>query len=339
MQFDGQLLLYYLFIMLLQYQYTLWGQLAAKEAGGKEGGMTITIAVSQIAVCAAYACMLWVVGYNPVTLFGLEAPKRQPLPKLSAADLLGMGVLSFCYAAAHSAGHYSLTIGHFAFAQIVKAAEPAFAIVVSTFIYNKRPSLARWCCVPIIIAGVIVSTLKVGATGGYLIDFDVTVLFAGSMCNVFAAFRGCAAERIMRRPGLRDRLGSTSNQFAVTNVMTFLLSVPLVVAVEGAQWPKFVSLVSTNGPFRHYLLMSGLFLYVYNELTTLTISKTSAVSASVANTAKRAFIIVGVALAMGKTLRHEELVGATITISAVMVYSMIDALLASSATAPKVKAA
>ena len=124
MRFDGQLLLYYLFIMLLQYQYTLWGQLAAKEAGGKEGGLTITIAVSQIAVCAAYACLLWVVGYNPVTLFGLEAPRRQPLPTLTTADLMGMGALSFCYAAAHSAGHYSLTIGHFAFAQIVKAAHP-----------------------------------------------------------------------------------------------------------------------------------------------------------------------------------------------------------------------
>ena len=147
----------------------------------------------------------------------------------------------------------------------------------------------------------------------------------------------CGGPRL--RHGLRDRLGSTSNQFAVTNVMTFLISVPLVVVVEGARWRSFVSLVYTNGAFRHYLLMSGLFLYVYNELTMLTISKTSAVSASVANTAKRAFIIVGVALALGKTLRTEELLGATITISAVMVYSMIDALLASQTASRKPKAA
>ena len=51
---------------------------------------------------------------------------------------------------------------------------------------------------------------------------------------------------------------------------------------------------------RYYLCMSGLFLYLYNELATLAMSRTSALTASVANTAKRAFVIVGVGVAMGK---------------------------------------
>ena len=46
--------------------------------------------------------------------------------------------------------------------------------------------------------------------------------------------------------------------------------------------------------------MSGLFLYLYNELATIAMSRTSALTASVANTAKRAFVIVGVGVAMGK---------------------------------------
>jgi solute carrier family 35 protein E1 len=45
---------------------------------------------------------------------------------------------------------------------------------------------------------------------------------------------------------------------------------------------------------------SGLLYYLYNELATLTIAKTSALTMSVANTAKRAFVIVGVSVALGK---------------------------------------
>ena len=62
----------------------------------------------------------------------------------------------------------------------------------------------------------------------------------------------------------------------------------------------------------------------YNELATLTIKKTAAVTASVANTAKRAFVIVGVSLALGKELRYEEKLGATLAIGAVMLYSSVD---------------
>ena len=93
---------------------------------------------------------------------------------------------------------------------------------------------------------------------------------------------------------------------------------------QGAQWPKFVSLVQENAAFRNYLIASGAVFYLYNELATLTIKKTAAVTASVANTAKRAFVIVGVSLALGKELRYEEKLGATLAIGAVMLYSSVD---------------
>ena len=73
----------------------------------------------------------------------------------------------------------------------------------------------------------------------------------------------------------------------------------------------------------------------YNELATLTISRSSAVTASVANTAKRAFVIVGVSLALGRELRYEEQLGATLAIGAVMLYSMVDSLPALGGAKPK----
>ena len=71
------------------------------------------------------------------------------------------------------------------------------------------------------------------------------------VCNAFTAFRGSEAKKAMSRPGLSDRLRGTCNQFAVTNVLTFMLSVPLVITVERHSWSTFVALCSANPQFRY----------------------------------------------------------------------------------------
>jgi solute carrier family 35 protein E1 len=87
-----------------------------------------------------------------------------------------------------------------------------------------------------------------------------------------------------------------------------------------------VTLCQTNKAFVYNTVMSGLTFYGYNELSTMTIKYTSAVTASVANTAKRVIVIVGVAIALGKPLTFEEKVGSAISISGVFLYSVADAI-------------
>ena len=79
---------------------------------------------------------------------------------------------------------------------------------------------------------------------------------------------------------------------------------------------------------RNNLITSGLYFYLYNELATLTIKKTNAVTQSVANTAKRVIVIVGVAIVMGESLNLMKLIGCSIGIGGVFLYSVIDQLLA-----------
>lgn len=93
------------------YYYNFYNKLASKEAGGPAGGMTITISVMQIVVCAAYALVLWVVGLNPAPMIGFKAPTKQPLPNVSKMDYLTLTPLTICYAFAHSAGVVALTAG------------------------------------------------------------------------------------------------------------------------------------------------------------------------------------------------------------------------------------
>ena len=60
----------------------------------------------------------------------------------------------------------------------------------------------------------------------------------------------------------------------------------------------------------------------YNELATLTIKKTNAVTQSVANTAKRVIVIIGVALVLGESLAPIKLLGCSIGIGGVFLYSL-----------------
>merc|ERR1719335_753720 len=101
-----------------------------------------------------------------------------------------------------------------------------------------------------------------------------------------------------------------------------------MLITEGSKWGAFVKLVSSNSVVLTNLIASGLWFFAYNELATLTIKKTSAVTQSVANTAKRVIVILGVALVMGESLAPLKLAGCAIGIGGVFLYSVIDQLLA-----------
>jgi len=228
---------------------------------------------------------------------------------------------------AHAGSVFALTAGSIAFGQIVKAAEPVFAAVIGTLIYSKPPTMAKALCLPIIILGVCIACLK-PVNGKYKVEFEVTALVAGSVANIAASFRGSENAKLMSDKGLKARIDGVGNQFAMSQVLGSLVLIPLAVALEGAALPDFGKLCKTNTALSYNLLMAGLTFYGYNELSTMTIKYTSAVTMSVANTAKRVIVIVGVALAFGNPLTNEEIAGSTISITGVFLYSIADMIAA-----------
>merc|ERR1712087_841630 len=91
---------------------------------------------------------------------------------------------------------------------------------------------------------------------------------------------------------------------------------------------EFINILKTNPAISLNLIASGLYFYGYNELATMTLKKTGAVTQSVANTAKRVIVIVGVAIVLGESLDPVKLIGCGIGIGGVLLYSIIDQLLA-----------
>ena len=197
----------------------------------------------------------------------------------------------------------------------------AFAAVLSQFVYGKKISKAKWLCLPIVIGGVILASVKE-------LDFAWSALISACIANLFAAFKGNENKKLMDTPGLKDRLGTVGNQFAITSILAFIMSVPLFLIREGSKWGSFVEMYKTNPIVSFNLIASGFYFYGYNELATMTIKKTSAVTQSVANTAKRVIVIVGVALVLGESLDPIKLLGCGIGIGGVFLYSIIDSLVA-----------
>ena len=51
--------------------------------------------------------------------------------------------------------------------------------------------------------------------------------------NTFAAFKGSENKKLMTKEGVKDRYATVANQFAVTEVLAFFISVPVMMATEG----------------------------------------------------------------------------------------------------------
>lgn len=177
------------------------------------------------------------------------APDARPFPKVTPKDLVKLVPVAFCSAGAHAGSVFALSAGAVSFGQIVKAAEPAFAAVVGTLLYGKAISLAKWLCLIPVIGGVCLASLKE-------LDFAMSALVAASAANVFAAFKGNENAKVMAAPGLKDRIGSVGNQFAITTIMSFLISLPLI-AIRGESLAGFAQLWKTNPVVRFNVLASG----------------------------------------------------------------------------------
>jgi solute carrier family 35 protein E1 len=305
---DVPLMVYFFLWYLGNYFYNITNKLALNAAGGKTG-FPMTISSLQLGVGSIYAIFLWL------------APDARQRPTITKQDIVKMLPVAFCFMGAHSASVFAMGMGAVSFAQIVKAAEPAFAAVLSQFVYGKPVSKAKWLCLPIVIGGVILASVKE-------LDFAWSALISACIANLFAAVRGNENKKLMDTPGLKDRIGSIGNQFAITTILGFLMSIPLIVFQEGSRFNEFYQMAKTTPALWANMLASGLYFYGYNELATMTLKKTNAVTQSVANTAKRVIVIVGVAVVLGESLSPIKLLGCSIGIGGVFLYSIIDNLVA-----------
>eukprot|EP00438_Fugacium_kawagutii_P014980 Skav220239 [mRNA] locus=scaffold4245:118401:130750:- [translate_table: standard] len=332
---DLVLLAYFALWYLGNYYYNITNKKALIAAGGTTG-FPMTIATLQARIQASDFWIFAHEGYGLVHQFqnfgyalGVGCiwalllwgyPDTRKLPELTASDYKKTLAVGATSAGAHAASVFALNAGAVSFGQIVKAAEPAFAALLGVMFYGQKVSLGKWLCLIPVIGGVVLASLGE-------MNFAWAALLTAAMANVFAAIKGNENKKLMQTEGLKDRMGGVGNQFAITMLNSFGFCLIIMLLTEGSRFGAFMKVASTTPAVVMNLVMSGLWFYVYNELATFTIKKTNAVTSSVANTAKRVIVIVGVAIVMHESLSPLKLAGCAIGIGGVFLYSVIDDIL------------
>jgi len=257
------------------------------------------------------------------------------LPGCTVADLKKLLPLALCNAGAHSASVFALAAGGVAFGQIVKAAEPVFAAGITTVFYSAKISKAKWICLVPIIGGIAFSMLTLDRkTWQPIIDsnfFSLGGLIGALIANAFAAFKGAEQGKLKHDEGLKARMGGEANQYAVVNILSFLVSVPLMLiypAINGADpianVKAFTTYTINNQSVFLYVTLSGAVFYFYNYVSFQCLHYLTPSENSVANTAKRAIIIFGDAAWYNKIITLEQYIGSSVCIVGVCLYGMID---------------
>ena len=306
-----QLLSYFFFWYLGNYYYNISNKLALKAAGGKTG-YPMTIAALQMAVGVVYALYMWV------------APDSRSLPSITKDDLIKMLPVGFCAMGAHCFSVFAMSAGAVSFGQVVKAAEPVFAAAVGYAVYGKSISNAKILCLLPIIGGIALASAKE-------LDFAWGALIAACTANIASAFRGAENKRTMEDKELKAAVGGGANTYAITTLWATLMLVPMIfISGEYAKFDEFAAMwkadgkAGTAGNLQFNTLMSGLTFYLYNEVSTLALKSISGVTHSVANTAKRAIIIVGCAIAFGESMAPIKMAGCSIAIAGTFFYAIAD---------------
>merc|ERR1719424_1617585 len=84
-----------------------------------------------MAVGAVYALALWIL------------PEARKAPAITFTQVMKLAPVGFFTAAAHAGAVFSLSAGAGSFAQVIKAAEPAFAAAIGYAVYGSSVSRAK----------------------------------------------------------------------------------------------------------------------------------------------------------------------------------------------------
>lgn len=60
----------------------------------------------------------------------------------------------------------------------------------------------------------------------------------------------------------QDRIGGIGNQFALTNVLSLIFLLPLMLVMEAGKWGDFVALIKASPSFRFNVIASGMAFYL-----------------------------------------------------------------------------
>jgi len=265
-----------------------------------------TIATIQMAVGIAIFGPLWLLGLRKT-------------PKLSFNDIKTLFTIALCHTGVHIGAVIALGAGAVSFAHIVKASEPAVTCALNAVLLGQILPLNVYLTLIPIIGGVGIASMKE-------LSFTLLALGAAMLSNVSSALRSVFSKKTMQGNDIGENLDA-QNLYAVFTIMSTLILIPMMLAIEGTgMFTAFKAAVDagtfTNKSLATLLGLSGATYYLYNEVAFLALGKVNPVTHAVGNTIKRVVIIVASVIAFKAPMSTGSIIGSSIAIAGTLLYSL-----------------
>ncbi|KAJ4911307.1 hypothetical protein Rs2_05928 [Raphanus sativus] len=222
----------------------------------------------------------------------------------------------FPVAVAHTIGHVAATVSMskvaVSFTHIIKSGEPAFSVLVSSFLLGETfPASVYLSLIPI-IGGCALSALTE-------LNFNMTGFMGAMISNLAFVFRN-----IFSKKGMKGKSVSGMNYYACLSMLSLLILTPFAFAVEGPQmwadgWQKALSDIGPQ--FVGWVAAQSVFYHLYNQVSYMSLDQISPLTFSVGNTMKRISVIVSSIIIFRTPVQPVNALGAAIAILGTFLYS------------------
>ncbi|KAK3024849.1 hypothetical protein RJ639_045066, partial [Escallonia herrerae] len=203
-------------------------------------------------------------------------------------------------AVAHTIGHVAATISMskvaVSFTHIIKSAEPAFSVLVSSLLLGESFPWTVYLSLLPIIGGCALSAVTE-------LNFNMTGFMGAMISNLAFVFRN-----IFSKKGMKGKSVSGMNYYACLSILSLLLLAPFAFAVEGPQlWAAgWQTALSQIGP---------------NFVSYMSLDQISPLTFSIGNTMKRISVIVSSIIIFHTPVQPVNALGAAIAILGTFLYS------------------
>jgi len=285
-----------------------------------------------VAVGVPYILLLW-------------ALKIQDTPKLTSKQVQDLVPIVSLHAAGNVGGNVAFGAGALGFAHVLKSMEPAFTALFSGLYTGKWQN-------PIVYATLVPVMGGVAYASASELDFNLLQFVSAMVSNIGFSLRAVIGKDIMSSWNRQATKMDGPNTLRVLQIGAVAVTVPFVLAVEGwrallpwthPNWKAAVNkldhagVMITPGYLYWQLFISGMAFQLYYEASFLALDAVSPVTQSIGNNIKRIIILVSSVIVFGQKMNTQSIIGSSVAISGVFIYSLASEYFGSQAKAAATK--
>lgn len=262
-----------------------------------------TVATASVLVGSVFVSGMWATG------------ARTP-PTLPRGALLALLPVGAFHAIGHIAGTLGTAAGSVSFAQVVKAAGPVYACILSALFLSQRVSRRVALSLVPIMSGVALATLKE-------LEFSWLALGGAVVSDLALALRNVCSKLSMDAP--KGKNMTPANLFGVLTVISTLVSLPMAFIAERhvarAAWAAATATMPAQ-QLLWQITLTGLYFYGYSEVAMQALNNVSPVTHAIGNTLRRVVIMVVCAVVFSTPMTPLGMAGSGLAIGGSYLYTM-----------------